>query len=159
MSNFRSMACERARVWAALLPDGELSQFEKRILEVHLARCADCARHAEQVAAIVAVVRETPSESMQSPVEVVRRPRLGWGSVRRLAVGGTAAAAAAAVALSVAVAVGRTPQQTSPSPPVIVVSSPQAVNDDALRWRETQAAQRAEVARQRSFRAPGLLLS
>jgi len=154
------MACERARVWAALLPDGELSQFEKRILEVHLARCAECARHAEQVAAIVAVVRETPSESMQSPVEVVRRPRLGWGSVRRLAVGGTAAAAAAAVALSIAVGVDRAPQQTNnPSPPLIVVGTPQSVDDDAIRWRETQAAERAAVARQRSFRVPGNLLS
>jgi anti-sigma factor RsiW len=159
MRNIRTMACERARVWAALLPDGELSQFEKRILEVHLARCADCARHAEQVAAIVAVVRETPSESMQSSVEVVRRPRLGWGSMRRLAVGGTAAAAAAAIALSIAVAVDRAPQPTVPSPPVIVVGSPQSVNDDAVRWRETQEAKRAEVARQRSFRVPGPLLS
>jgi hypothetical protein len=111
------------------------------------------------VAAIVAVVRGTPSESMQGPVEVVRRPRLGWGSVRRLAVGGTAAAAAAAVALSIAVVVDRAPRRTDPAPPVIVVSSPGAANEDAVRWRQTQEAKRTQLTRQRSFRVPGPLLS
>jgi len=152
------MACERARVWAALIPDGELSQFEQRILELHLARCADCARDAEQLGAIVAVVRDTPSESMQSPVEVVRRPRLGRGRAR-LAVGGSAAAAAAAaVALSV-VTFGHTSGQDLPVAPLIIVGSPQSANADAMLWRETQEAKRAELARQRSFRVPGPLLS
>lgn len=147
-------------MWAALLPDGELSQFERRILEVHLARCADCAQHAEQLAAIVAVVRDTPSESTGSPVRVVRRPRFGRGRVGRVAVGGSAAAAAvAAIALSVATKVDRAPEQSQPLPPVIVVGSLQSANDDAVLWRKTQADKRAELSRQLSRRVPGLLLS
>ena len=37
-----SLPCERAREWASLRLDGELSQFESAMLESHLARCAAC---------------------------------------------------------------------------------------------------------------------
>lgn len=147
-------------MWSALVPDGELSQFERRILEVHLARCTDCARHAEQLAALVAVVRDTPRESMSSPVEVVRRPRLGWGGVRRIAVGGSAAAAAvAALALSIESTGNRTPAQSVPFPPVIVVNSTQTTNDDVALWRKTRQAKRDQTARQFTPRAPGVKIN
>jgi anti-sigma factor RsiW len=160
MSNIRSIACERARMWAALLPDGELSQFERRILEVHLARCTDCARHAEQVAAIVAVVRDTPSEPLRGPVEVVRRPRFGWGRVGRIAVGGSAAAAVAAAALAVSVGTtlnhGRA--QTETYPPVVIVSQSPDRADESDLWRQTQKARRANQLRTFSTRPYGSML-
>jgi anti-sigma factor RsiW len=34
--------CERARFWASLRLDGELSELEGASLDVHLARCAAC---------------------------------------------------------------------------------------------------------------------
>jgi len=71
----------------------------------------------------------------------------------------SAAAAAAAVALTVAVGLDRAPQQQTPSAPLIVLGTPDAVNDDAIRWRETQEAKREAVSRQRSYRVPGPLLS
>ena len=159
MGELRSAACERARVWAALLPDGELSQFERRILEVHLARCADCARHAEQVAAIVAVVRDTPSESPLIHVRVRDRRRFANARLAKLAVGGSAAVAAV-VALSVTTTVGRSHQPSvQPVAPLIVVGSPVSGNEEATLWRDTQARKRALVLRQSSARVPGVLLS
>ena len=146
-------------MWAALLPDGELSQIEKRILEVHLARCAACARHAEQIAAIVAVVRDTPSESLHGPAGVFRRPRFGWGKVARTAVGGSAAAAAA-VALAVSViASGHGQAPSQPNGPLIVVESFDNEADGGVLWRQTQNAKRAAVLKQLQGRGYGFVLS
>jgi len=158
MGEMRSAACERARVWAALLPDGELSQFERRILEVHLARCADCARHAEQVAAIVAVVRDTPSESPRIHIRVSARRRFANARLAKLAVGGSAAVAAV-VALSISTSISRPHQPEQPAAPLIVIGSPQGANEEAILWRETQAQKRSLVVRQSSARFPGPLLS
>jgi anti-sigma factor RsiW len=142
-------------MWAALQPDGELSQFERRILEVHLARCADCARHAARVAAIVAVVRDTPSESMPSPVGVVRRPRPGWGTIRTLAVGGGVAATLAGIAFSTLLTLDRTARPAAPTPPLIVVSSAQDGPDEAQLWRETRKAERVAAERVYSTQSRG----
>ena len=35
--------CDRARAWAALAPDGELSELERKLLGSHLDRCGACA--------------------------------------------------------------------------------------------------------------------
>lgn len=147
-------------MWAALLPDGELSQFERRILEVHLARCADCARHAAELAAIVTVVRETPSESMRSPVGIGGRPRLGWGRTGRFAVGGSAAAAAAAVlSFSSVFGIDRKSDTPPTYAPVIVVSASSSDGTDEARlWRQTKQAERAQIARSLSGRGPGPVL-
>jgi anti-sigma factor RsiW len=159
MSTVRPVACERALIWAALLPDGELSRFERRLLEVHLARCPDCARHADQFAAIVEVVRDTPRESPFAPVRVVRRPRFGRHGLGRLALGGSAAAAAvAALAFTLTTTVGRSPSGSQPTAPLIVVGSSQGTDDEARLWRETQAARRAKETRLRSNRVPGFYL-
>ncbi len=146
-------------MWASLQPDGELSQFERRILEAHLARCADCARHAEQLTAIVAVIRDTPSESMRSPVEVVRRPRV-WGTLWRVAVGGSAmAAAVAAGMLTTVVGVGGNPQNDRQYPPVIIISPSQGGADELALWRQTQRAKRAVLIRPYGTRGRGPVLS
>ncbi len=146
-------------MWAALLPDGELSQFERRILEVHLARCADCARLAEQVAAIVAVVRASPSEPMTAPVGVRGRPRFGWGSLRKLAVGGSAAAAAAAALTTYGLTgLERSSERARPIGPLIVVSSTQEGTEEWQLWRQTQQAERAESLRPLSATSRGPVL-
>jgi anti-sigma factor RsiW len=150
----RPIACERARMWAALLPDGELSQFERRILEVHLARCADCASHASQLAAIVAVVRDTPSESMRSPVEVVGRPRLGWGHVKRFAIGSGAAAAVAVIAVVATSLAQRAPQQVQQAP-TLIIATPTSDGDEATLWRNSREAARNASLRPMSTRSRG----
>ncbi len=54
--------CERTRAWAALAPDGELSQLERRLLDAHLARCAACRCFSDHVAAIAEELRRAAAE-------------------------------------------------------------------------------------------------
>jgi predicted anti-sigma-YlaC factor YlaD len=52
--------CERARAWASLRADGELSELESALLDAHLARCASCrsfARGAVEVASALRTAR------------------------------------------------------------------------------------------------------
>ena len=41
--------CARARFWASLRVDGELSELEGALLDAHLGRCADCSAYAAGV--------------------------------------------------------------------------------------------------------------
>lgn len=130
----RRAACERAQVWASLLPDGELSLFEQRLLEAHCDRCADCRRVLESVNGITTMIRATPPEAMEHGV---RTPRVR-GSFMRSASGmlATVGAAALAVAVSLWVAPQHTP---APSPTVqvpVIVFTPQSTGaDNAAIWQ------------------------
>lgn len=91
--------CERARAWAALAPDGELSELEHKLLGAHLQRCHACGHFAVQVAAVAAELREAALQPLPRPVSIpVWRRRPLYARVR--AVG--AAAAVAVMALGVA---------------------------------------------------------
>ncbi len=91
--------CERARTWAALAPDGELSELERKLLDAHLQRCAACGHFAVEVAAVAAELRAAELQPLQRPLVVpVWRRRPVYARVR--AVG--AAAAVAVMALGVA---------------------------------------------------------
>ena len=91
--------CERARAWAALAPDGELSELERKLLEAHVRRCSACARFAVEVAALAAELRAAALQPLPRPVSVpLWRRRPAYARLR--AVG--AAAAVAVMALGVA---------------------------------------------------------
>lgn len=95
----RGVLCDRARSWAALAPDGELSELERKLLGSHLDRCVSCNRFAVEVAAVAAELRDASLEKLSRPVSVpVWRRRHTYARMR--AVG--AAAAVAAMALGVA---------------------------------------------------------
>lgn len=69
--------CERARAWAALAPDGELSELERKLLDSHLQRCRACARFAVQVAAVARELREAALHPLPRPITIPvwsRRP-------------------------------------------------------------------------------------
>lgn len=91
--------CERARTWAALAPDGELSELERKLLDAHVARCSACAHFALEVAAVAAELRAAALQPLPRPLTVpVWRRRPVYARFR--AVG--AAAAVAVMALGVA---------------------------------------------------------
>jgi predicted anti-sigma-YlaC factor YlaD len=91
--------CERARTWAALAPDGELSELERKLLDAHVQRCAACAYFAVEVAAVASELRAAALQPMPRPLVVpIWRRRPVYARVR--AVG--AAAAVAVMALGVA---------------------------------------------------------
>ena len=48
----RGALCDRARGWAALAPDGELSELERKLLQAHLLRCEECRAFADDVVTI-----------------------------------------------------------------------------------------------------------
>ncbi|HUQ22820.1 MAG TPA: hypothetical protein VM049_07365 [Gaiellaceae bacterium] len=99
MGHPRGVLCDRARAWAALAPDGELSELERKLLSSHVGRCHACAEFALRVNAVAAELRAASLQPLPRPVSLpVWRRRPAYARVR--AVG--AAAAVAAMALGVA---------------------------------------------------------
>ena len=86
-----SLPCERAREWASLRLDGELSQLESAMLESHLARCAACNDVVFQTEALTGALRTSPLEAVRRPIAI---PRAGAMRAARV----TAAAAVMLVA-------------------------------------------------------------
>jgi putative zinc finger protein len=87
-------ACERAREWASLRLDDELSVLEEEILERHLEFCEACSRFEEGMRLSTARIRSTP---LETPSRRVAAPaRSGSGAQYRKR---TALVAAAALAI------------------------------------------------------------
>src|SRR5438552_17660981 len=54
--------CARARCWASLRVDGELSELEGALLDAHLGRCDECRAVADDFGAAAHMLRATPQE-------------------------------------------------------------------------------------------------
>lgn len=90
-------SCERAREWASLRLDGELSEFEQALLDAHLERCAPCAAYAGNVTAATEALRRAEASRLSVPVALpLRRRGLSLRAV-------SAAAAAAAIVAAVGI--------------------------------------------------------
>jgi Putative zinc-finger len=90
----RSGRCERARQWASLRVDGELTELEDALLEKHLEACGPCRSFAARLTAVTELVRATPQERPQIDYAPrVRRPA-AFPIGRRVAIVAVAAAAA-----------------------------------------------------------------
>jgi predicted anti-sigma-YlaC factor YlaD len=88
-------SCERAREWASLRLDGELSEFERALLDAHLERCAPCADYARNVTVATTALRTAEASRLEVPIALpLRRRALPLRAV-------SAAAAAAAVVAAV----------------------------------------------------------
>jgi anti-sigma factor RsiW len=90
---YRSGTCERSRAWAAFSVDEELSLLERRLLDAHLARCAECATFAADVVAATEALRGQPLES--APARVALSGHRTRRAAKRLPLAGKAAAVAA----------------------------------------------------------------
>lgn len=137
-------ACERARSWAALNPDGELSSIEGRLLDAHLAHCPACHVFAEDVAAATEALRSAAVEQPRLAFDVAAARRIR----RRHGFGRLARTSAAAAALIVAFGVGviapdpRPGAGASPQAPVIRFGAGVADEGELVRAERT-AGQRA----------------
>jgi hypothetical protein len=98
-----SPACERARAWAALAPDGELSMLELRLLQAHVERCGACARIAADIEAISDTIRSTP---LEPPPRQIALPALRRGTMLRRTMARRVPPARAAGRLAAVAAVG-----------------------------------------------------
>jgi predicted anti-sigma-YlaC factor YlaD len=93
------VGCERARFFASLALDGELSDFERAVLDEHLRGCDACARFAAGARGFTSVLRTAPAEAPQRQAV----PRL---RVRRLRPAFVAAVAAVVAAVALGSLVG-----------------------------------------------------
>ena len=89
----QNRVCDRAREYSSRSLDGELSDFERALLETHLERCTACRDYSFELAEIVTRLRVAPLESLPHPISLPSRRR-----VRARAFQAAAAVAAAAVA-------------------------------------------------------------
>jgi predicted anti-sigma-YlaC factor YlaD len=114
-------SCERARGWASLSLDGELSEFEELLLRTHVAKCPACAAFQEDVRALTAQLRDAPLVPAPSYDEAtVERRRYSRQHVVRAA----ASFAAVLVVVSGSVAVMKAPSSGSPHDPRARVPKP-----------------------------------
>jgi predicted anti-sigma-YlaC factor YlaD len=98
-SAHRPATCERARAWASLSLDAELSPFERTLLDAHLERCPACAAFAADVRGITAGLRA--AEPVRPDVALAPRlPARRRVQLRAFQAGAAAALVAAAVGLA-----------------------------------------------------------
>jgi hypothetical protein len=116
MAGEMALRCARARQWASLHEDGELSELENLKLSRHLAECEDCRRWSRDVAMATLLVRDA---SLEMPSRRFERPsglRAARWRKRRVAAATSVAAATAAAASLVAMLPGSSPEpQPTPS--------------------------------------------
>jgi hypothetical protein len=106
----RGVLCERARSWAALAPDDELSELERKLLGAHLDRCAGCSAFFVDVASTALALRHAPPQPLPRPVSIPAwRRRQRYARMRTVG----AAAAVAVMALGVASRAPLTPNHES----------------------------------------------
>jgi ferric-dicitrate binding protein FerR (iron transport regulator) len=114
-----SQLCERARAWASLRADGELSELESALLDAHLGRCDSCRSFAVGTETVAETLRAVPLE----------RPVVALGPTSRS--GGRRAWRAlqitAAAALVVATGVVAAASGPGPRPATSVASKPVAM--------------------------------
>jgi Putative zinc-finger len=70
-----SARCERAREYASLAVDGELSQFEHVLLRAHLEGCAGCRSYNSGLVATTERLRNAPLERLD-PITLPSRQRV-----------------------------------------------------------------------------------
>src|SRR6266516_3461599 len=68
------LECDRVREWASLELDGELSEFERVLMDAHLSLCEECSRFRSSISAFTGELRAVSLEPSERPV-VVRRSR------------------------------------------------------------------------------------
>jgi predicted anti-sigma-YlaC factor YlaD len=113
----QSHLCERARWWASLRADSELSELESALLDAHLGRCASCRTFARGTEEIAAALR---SARLQRPAPILVQPqRAGHTGLRALQV---AAAIAVVVTAGVIAAVSGPSQRADVAKPVSMVA-------------------------------------
>lgn len=103
--------CERAREWGSLRLDGELSEFERVLLDAHLSRCEACDAYVREIGAITLTIRAAALEPLPRPVAIPLRRRVFRPAGALQA--GAAVAAVLAVTVGLGIQSGRTAGSSS----------------------------------------------
>src|ERR1044071_9205309 len=100
MFRLRPPMCERAREWASLQLDSELSELERSMLRAHTRRCSACAEYVLEIGAITEKLRRT--ELIPVPHQVVLPARRSFAWVNRALQAGVATAAVVGITAGLA---------------------------------------------------------
>src|SRR5688572_5897882 len=95
-----SVLCDRARAWAALLPDRELSELERKLLDRHVASCACCRAFAREVATVTELIRHEELVPLSHPIAVPSWRRRTAITARIGSLGAAAAVALMAIGIA-----------------------------------------------------------
>lgn len=147
----RGVLCERARSWAALAPDDELSELEQKLLDAHLARCGACSRFSMQVAAVATELRAAALQPLPRPVSIPtwhRRPAYA----RMRAIGAAAAVAVMALGVASRAPLSTGDQQSFQIPRVVDFSGGDEAEQQALRNLRREALAQETALRNRPAR-------
>jgi hypothetical protein len=74
--------CERAREYASLALDDELSHFEHALLRAHLVQCSGCRNYNSGLIATTERLRNAPLERLQRPITLPSRRHVSFRSVQ-----------------------------------------------------------------------------
>jgi predicted anti-sigma-YlaC factor YlaD len=88
--------CDRAREYASLRLDGELSDFESSLLDSHIERCPSCRAFAEDLVGVTERLRTAP---LERPLIVLTLPQRRFAALRRMQVSAAAAAVVSVVGI------------------------------------------------------------
>ena len=138
--NVPGQLCARARFWASLRVDGELSELEGALLDAHLSGCADCRAVVVGFAAATERLRAAPL-AQPSPVAV---------SLRRAPRRFLATAAVAVVVLAGVIAGGLVRGQASSgasAPRAVAIVASVDTPDQLRRLRRTALLNQRRIPR------------
>ena len=122
MTQPRSQLCERARAWASVRTDAELSELESALLASHLRRCDACRTFTAEIEGVAAALR---SARLQRPVQRLAMPRRRrLGGVRALEVAVAVAVVVSAGTLAALSGPARTSAAGKPVSMVAGIDSP-----------------------------------
>jgi hypothetical protein len=122
-----SHLCDRARAWASLRADSELSELESALLDAHLGRCPSCRTFALETVKVTSMLRAARLERPAPLVVVAARqaPRTGLRALQ------VAAAVSVVVTAGVIAAVSSPNRGAEAVKPVAMVAG--ADSADGLR--------------------------
>jgi hypothetical protein len=146
----RGILCERARSWAALAPDGELSELEQKLLGAHVARCASCSRFSVQVEAVALELRAAALQPLPRPVSIPSWRRPVYTRIRT--VGAAAAVALMALGIAARAPLSTSEQQSLQLPRVVDFSGGDQAEQQRLRSLRREAIVTAREVRNRPAR-------
>jgi len=147
--------CERAREWASLQLDSELSELERSMLRAHTRRCSACADYVLEIGAITETLRRTELVPVPNAVVLPLRRSFAW--VNRALQAGVATAAVVGITAGLALQVGSRPTPRGlldqRLPDNAIVRGPNSENDKLIRAPKLAAIKgQYSVVRQRGLR-------
>jgi predicted anti-sigma-YlaC factor YlaD len=147
--------CERAREWASLRLDGELSELERALLDAHTRNCAACAEYVDDIGAFTTAIRSAELVQLPQPVALPLRRSFAWASRAFQAGAATAAVLAVTAGLSLQVGRNSSAHGSVPGrlPANMIQSGPNSENDTLIRVPKLAAIKgQLGVGRQRGLR-------